>query len=52
MGKGDEGDGLRRQETTMTLKWIGKGLRMGTVGSLAKLLRDAKGKRKYAVMWD
>jgi len=31
-------------ETTMTLPWIAKGLKMGTAVSLANLLRDAKGK--------
>jgi len=31
-----------RQETTMTLNWIAERLNMGTAGSLANLLRDAK----------
>jgi hypothetical protein len=31
-----------RQETTMTLNWIAKQLKMGTAGSLANLLRKAK----------
>ena len=31
-----------RQETTMTLHWIAHRLNMGTAGSLANLLRDAK----------
>ena len=31
-----------RQETTMTLSWIAKQLRMGTAGSLANLLRKPK----------
>jgi len=33
-----------QRETTMTLHWIAEGLKMGTAGSLANLLRDAKGK--------
>jgi hypothetical protein len=31
-----------RRETTMTLNWIAERLSMGTAGSLANLLRDAK----------
>jgi len=30
------------QETTMTLNWSAERLNMGTAGSLANLLRDAK----------
>ena len=33
-----------RKETTMTLTWIASRLNMGTAGSLANLLRNAKGK--------
>lgn len=32
----------RRQETTMTVNWIAKELKMGIAGSLANLLRKAK----------
>ncbi|HWY75419.1 MAG TPA: hypothetical protein VN281_07375, partial [Verrucomicrobiae bacterium] len=31
-----------REETTMTLNWIGQRLRMGSAGSLANLLRKAR----------
>jgi hypothetical protein len=31
-----------RTETTMTLDWIAKELKMGTAGSLANLLRKKK----------
>ncbi len=34
-----------RQETTMTLTWIARRLRMGAAGSLANLLRHDKGKQ-------
>jgi putative transposase len=34
-----------REETTMTLNWIAKRLRMGTAGSLANLLRKPQRKR-------
>jgi hypothetical protein len=33
---------LLRRETTMSLHWIAKRLRMGAVGSLANLLRREK----------
>jgi hypothetical protein len=36
--------GRLRGETTMTLHWIVRELKMGAAGSLANLLCDAKGK--------
>jgi hypothetical protein len=44
--------GRLRQEMTMTLYWIAKRLNMGAVGFLANLLREARRKRKYAIMRD
>jgi hypothetical protein len=42
--------GRLRQEMTMTLSWIAKRLNMGAAGFLANLLREARRKRKYAIM--
>jgi len=36
-----ENAGRLRGETTMTLHWIARELKMGAAGSLANLLRDA-----------
>jgi hypothetical protein len=40
------------QEMTMTLNWIAKRFNMGASGFLANLLREARRRRKYAIMWN
>jgi hypothetical protein len=37
---------------TMTLTWIAKRFNMGAAGFLGDLLREARRKRKYAIMRD
>jgi hypothetical protein len=41
-----------RQELTMTLNWIAKRFNMTAADFLANLLREARRKRKHAIMRD